>query len=161
MKRQRSHIPMKTKLAAALCQMVQPNDDGGFDRIIPHEHAKAMTADQVLAVFAWDHDPIPHAFGGPDEHWNLTPRPMPEHRTKTATRDVPAIAKAERIEAGARAHGDVMLAKAGIDASAPSTFREFERTAAGYGSRPAGRKLQGRGFAKSGKVKRERFVPPS
>lgn len=85
------------KLAAALCQMVRPDEGGGFTRVIPHERAKQMTEDQVLAVFHFDHDPIPKAHGGPDTHFNLTPRPKPEHQQKTAKRDIPMIAKVKRL----------------------------------------------------------------
>lgn len=93
----RAHIGLKTKLAAALCQMVRPDETGGFTRVIPHDQAKRMTEDQVLAVFHFDHDPIPKAHGGPDTHFNLTPRPKPEHQAKTAKRDIPMIAKVKRL----------------------------------------------------------------
>lgn len=93
----RSHINLKTKLAAALCNMLRPDETGKLVPIIPHEHAKMMTEDQVLSVFGWDHYPIRKADNGPDAHWNLTPRPILEHRRKSATVDVPQMAKADRI----------------------------------------------------------------
>lgn len=97
MTKPRKKIGLKTKLAATLCQMVKPSDGGGFERVIPHDQAKRMTEDQVLAVFHFDHDPIPKAHDGPDKHWNLTPRPRGEHCEKTAKRDIPMIAKVKRL----------------------------------------------------------------
>ena len=96
----RSRVSLRTKLASALCQMVKPDDAGGFVRIIPHEQAKRMTEDEILAAFDWDHDPIPKAHGGEDAHHNLTPRLRPEHREKTAKRDIPMIAKVKRLTKG-------------------------------------------------------------
>ena len=95
--RQRRHISLKIKLAAALLQMRRATPDGRWVLIIPHEQAKRMTADQVIALFHFDHYPIPHAHGGPDEPWNLDPLPIAEHQEKTAKRDVPAIAKTKRL----------------------------------------------------------------
>ena len=86
MKRKRAHINLKTKLVAALCALVH-EEDGRLVPIIPHEHAKAMSEDQILSLFAWDHYPIPHAEDGPDEHWNIVPSLIPGHRIKTATID--------------------------------------------------------------------------
>lgn len=82
----RAHISFKTKLAAALATM-----------FLTHDEAKALSEDQVLSLAVWDHDPIPHAHGGEDAHYNLVPRLIPEHREKTAKRDVPQIAKTRRI----------------------------------------------------------------
>jgi hypothetical protein len=56
-----------------------------------------MTEDQILSLFHFDHWPVPKALGGPDEPWNLEPRPIMEHRKKTAKLDVPAIAKTKRV----------------------------------------------------------------
>lgn len=77
----RAHIPLKTQLAAALLQIVDKNGV----RLISHEDAKKMTADQVISLFQRDHDPIPKAvpFNGPDEHWNLTWRLIAPHAHKT------------------------------------------------------------------------------
>ena len=76
MKRARAHIGFKTKLCATLCQMLRPDEAGRLVPVIPYAEAKVLTEDQVLARFHFDHDPIPHAEGGPDAHWNLTPRPV-------------------------------------------------------------------------------------
>lgn len=94
----RGHINLKTKLAAALLQMRRPTPDGRWELIIPHEQAKRMTADQIIALFAFDHWPILHTDGGPDEPWNLDPRLRPEHAEKTAKKDVPQIYKTRRLK---------------------------------------------------------------
>lgn len=93
----RSHVSLKTKLAAALLQMRRATPDGRWELIIPHDQAKRMTADQIIALFHFDHHPIPHSHGGPDEPWNLDPVIVAEHREKTAKRDVPQIAKTKRL----------------------------------------------------------------
>lgn len=94
----RKHVSLKTKLAAALCQM-RHKVDGKWELILTHAEAAALSEDQVLSLFAWDHDPIPHAEGGLDVHWNLEPKLIAQHRTKTYTIDVPGIAKRVRISA--------------------------------------------------------------
>jgi hypothetical protein len=93
----RGHISLKTKLAAALLQMRRATPDGRWVLIIPHEEAKRMTADAIIALFQFDHWPILHTDGGPDEPWNLDPRLRPEHAEKTAKKDIPQIAKTKRI----------------------------------------------------------------
>jgi len=103
----REHIPLKVQLAAALLQL--PGDDG--NPAIPHEHAKQMTADQIISLFHRDHYPIRKVDGGPDEPWNLTWRFIGPHKVKTATIDVPAIAKGKRIRADQEKHRRRMLAK--------------------------------------------------
>jgi hypothetical protein len=109
----RKHIPLKTKLAAALCQMLRPNADGNLEPVIDHESSKAMTEDQVLSIFHFDHHPVPKHRNGPDAHWNLTPRPIIEHRHKSATVDTPGAAKDARIEAREAAFRRRVLAKVG------------------------------------------------
>lgn len=93
----RANIRLSTKLASALCHMLRDDGTGKFVPIITREQAKRMTEKEVLAVFDWDHDPIPKAHGGEDVHHNLTPRPKPEHREKTAKRDIPMISKVKRL----------------------------------------------------------------
>jgi hypothetical protein len=89
----RRHLSLKTKLAAALLQCRE--EDGSF--CVEWKHARIMSADQIISLFHFDHYPIRHEAGGPDEPWNLTPRLIPEHRKKTAKIDVPQIAKIKRI----------------------------------------------------------------
>jgi hypothetical protein len=93
----RAHISDRTKLAATLLQMLRPNDAGQLVPVIPHDHAKLMTADQIISLFQFDHYPLRKEAGGPDEPWNLEPRPIREHRVKTATIDVPQVAKNRRV----------------------------------------------------------------
>lgn len=93
----RAHISDRTKLAATLLQMLRPNEVGQLVPIIPHAHAKLMTADQIISLFHFDHYPLRKADGGPDEPWNLEPRPIREHREKTAKVDVPGMAKERRV----------------------------------------------------------------
>lgn len=109
----RRAINLTTKLAAALCQMMRPTQNGGLERIIPHEEAKKMTADEIVSLFEFDHDPIPKACGGPDDPWNLTPRIKQEHREKTAKVDIPQIAKSKRLEKDTEAFRRRLLAKSG------------------------------------------------
>jgi hypothetical protein len=113
MSNRRKHIPLKTKLAAALCQMLRPNADGRLEPVIDHESSKAMTEDQVLSVFNWDHYPVPKHRDGSDAHWNLTPRPIIEHRRKSATIDTPGAAKDARLSTKQSAFRSRMLAKLG------------------------------------------------
>jgi hypothetical protein len=81
MTKRRNRIPLPVQLAAALCQLV----DAKGERLIPHEHAKLMTPDQVISLFQRDHYPIPKAspFNGPDEHWNIEFRLIAGHAHKT------------------------------------------------------------------------------
>ena len=60
MPNKRAHISFKTKLVAALCQM-RHEVDGKLELILSHDDAKALSEDQVLSLFHWDHTVIPHA----------------------------------------------------------------------------------------------------
>lgn len=93
----RKHISLKTRLAAALLQMRHATPDGRWVLIIPHEQAKLMTEDQIIALYHFNHHPIPHSQGGPDEPWNLDPMLATEHQEVTAKVDIPQIAKTKRI----------------------------------------------------------------
>lgn len=88
----RRKLSLKAKLAATLLKLGH----------IPYEHSKQMTADQIISLFHFDHWPIRHADGGPDEPWNLEPRLIADHREKTAVIDVPQIAKGKRIRGETR-----------------------------------------------------------
>ena len=100
MTRARSYISFKTKLVAALCQM-RHEVDGKWELILTHAEAKALSEDQILSLFHWEHGVVPHAEGGEDVHYNLEPMLIAPHRKKTATVDVPGIAKRKRV---AKAH---------------------------------------------------------
>jgi hypothetical protein len=96
----RKHVSLKTKLAAALLQMTRlTKRHGGWEvpPIIPFSEAQRMTEDQIIALFHFDHYPIPHAQGGPDEPWNLVPTLRADHAEKTAKIDIPQIAKTKRL----------------------------------------------------------------
>jgi hypothetical protein len=108
----RTHISLKTKLAAALLQMLRDDGTGKLIPVIAYDDAKLMTADQILSLYEWDHHPIRHADGGPSEPWNLVPRPIVEHRRKTATQDAPEMAKGRKITAAHQEFQRRMLAKA-------------------------------------------------
>lgn len=92
MSKVRGHISLTTKLAAALRDLLK----------IPYEHAKAMSAEQILSLVQWQHI-VPHALDGSDEHWNLEPLLIGAHREITAKVDIPRIAKTKRVE---REHED-------------------------------------------------------
>lgn len=86
MSKVRGHISLTTKLAAALRDLLK----------IPYEHAKAMSAEQILSLVQWQHI-VPHALDGSDEHWNLEPLLIGAHREITAKVDIPRIAKTKRV----------------------------------------------------------------
>lgn len=90
----RRHLNFKVKLASALLQL----RDAHGAPLIDWEHAKAMTTDQIVSLFQFDHYPIRHEAGGPTEAWNLVPRLIRAHRDKTK-KDVGEIAKIRRISA--------------------------------------------------------------
>lgn len=107
----RSHISLKTKLAAAICELLA----------IPHEHAKLITEDQVLSLVNWDHYPIRRHDGlvlgmtvaEVDHHSNIVPKTIMAHRKKTAEIDQPQIAKTKRTHITQAQHAAVMAAKTG------------------------------------------------
>ena len=113
MSKPRKSIPLKTKLAAALLTVVRPNEAGELVPVIDYETGKRMSEDAVLAAFEWDHYPVAVHQGGKDVHHNLVPRPVKEHRAKTAKIDTPAAAKSARLSEEQEAFRNKMLAKAG------------------------------------------------
>jgi len=131
----RDHIPLKTQLAAALSQLAE----------IPYEHARAMSADQIISLFHRDHG-IFHAWGGADEHWNLRFRLIADHREKTKI-DVGIIAKAKRLTKAQEAFRARMLAKQTGGDIAPSQSR---RSWPSMSFPKSSRKLPSRPFAKKG-----------
>jgi hypothetical protein len=107
----RDHISLTTKLAAVLLEMKRPDESGNLVPWIDREAAKEMTPEMIISLFHFDHHPIPKAFGGTDHPTNLTPRPIMEHRIKTAKIDVPQIAKTARISAAHQAFQRKLLAR--------------------------------------------------
>lgn len=110
--RPRAHISLQTKLAAAVAQILA----------LPHEHAMAMTEEQVLSLVQFDHYPRRKADGGEDAHFNLRVRPIPEHREKTAKIDVPQIAKSRRLRADQEQFRARLLAKQQGEERKPSKW---------------------------------------
>jgi len=51
MSKRRDCISLKTRLAAALCSMLRPDESRTMVPVIDHESAKQMTEDQVLSLF--------------------------------------------------------------------------------------------------------------
>jgi len=136
----RDHISNTTKLAAALCVILD----------IPHEHQLLMTADQVLSLVQWDHYPIRRDDGlalgmtvaEVDRFSNLFPKPILGHREKTAKIDLPQMAKGRHIRAAMADHRVAMALKAGdhdaVERAKPPPYRW-----------PSGRKIQSRPMRKA------------
>ncbi|WBU27519.1 hypothetical protein OOZ54_12525 [Rhodopseudomonas palustris] len=105
---------LKCRLAAALCALT----DSSGNRLIPHEHAKLMTEDDVLSLFQWDHYPIRHIDDGPLAHWNLEPLLIMAHREKTAKVDAPQLAKARAVRDSEAIHKAKLASRSGDDLAA-------------------------------------------
>lgn len=121
----REHISLQTKLAAALCVILE----------IPHEHQLLMTEDQVLSLVQWDHWPIRRDDGlalgmsvaEVDRFSNLFPKSIAGHREKTAKIDAPQMAKSRHLRDAQAEHRATMGQKAGIAAVEPSPGRPRSR----------------------------------
>lgn len=121
---------LRERLAAVLRDLMV-EVDGKLERAIPYEHAKLMTADEVISLFHFDHG-IHHAIGGPHVHWNYTARMIMNHRGKTHRVDRPQIRKTGRI---ADAHEEFqrrVLAKSDPD----QTIAESDTKKRKWPSRP-------------------------
>lgn len=134
MARARAHISFETLLASELLR----RRDADGNPWIPYEHAKLMSAAQVISLFERQHN-ILHAHDGPDTHWNVEMMPIMQHRHVTATIDIPRAAKAKRL-AKARAALELFLA---TGEKPPMPGR-------------AKRKIQSRGFEKGHRPLRSR-----
>lgn len=119
----RKAVPLEVKVAAALLML---KDEHG-ERLIPHEHAKLMSAGQILSLFHWDHYPVRHEDGGPDEPWNLTPRFAEAHREKTAKVDAPEAAKGRHLRKKEAEHRFAMGLKLIADAMGDAIADAKER----------------------------------
>lgn len=104
----RKNPNMSEKLAAALLIIQDLRGDP-----IPFEDAKRMSAEQICSLFQWDHSAGFVAHGADNHPTGLTPRFIAEHRKKTATVDVPAIRKCDRISKAHAFHRKIVEAKAG------------------------------------------------
>lgn len=109
---------------------------------IPHEVAKTMTRDDILALYEWDHDPVPVAIAidlgwTPDQynHPSNIRGKFPEvHGWKSAKKDVPEIAKAVRISDAHKEFQRKVLAKAGVETGQETG--QTERHKFRWGKRP-------------------------
>lgn len=107
----RDHINLSTVLAAAIRELLG----------IPYEHAKLMSAEQMISLVHRDHFPIRRDDGlklgmsveEVDHHSNIHLRSIIEHREKTATVDAPAIAKIRDVRTSEAIHRAAMASKAG------------------------------------------------
>jgi hypothetical protein len=148
-KRPRKKISDSTKLASALRELamtLRVEKDGQLVPAITHQQAKSMSGKEIEALWHFDHN-IPHAIGGTDDHWNLTPRLVDDHRAKTAKLDVPQIAKTKRITAKEQVFRESLLRKNGqgeVDLNDQSSHKRTRK------QWPGGRKLQSRPFPKRG-----------
>lgn len=118
MPRKRAHISLETLLASELLR--RKDEDG--NPWITYEHAKLMTAAQIISLFQRQHN-ILHAHDGPDTHWNVELMPIMQHRHITKTVDVPRFHKGERLRK-ARAALDAFLAT-GIKPPRPTNKRRI------------------------------------
>lgn len=103
----RPPIRLRVKCAAALLAL---KDDAG-EPLIPWEHSKAMTSDQIISLFQFDHYPIRAEAGGAALPWNLVPRLIRSHRRKTAKRDAPEIAHIRKVSRSQAEFAARLLAK--------------------------------------------------
>jgi hypothetical protein len=144
MKRKRDHIGLRTKLAAAIAQLLE----------IPYEHQCLMTEEQVLSLGDWHHDPIPHGppFNGCDSFHNLDAISILAHRKETAKKTTPTIAKIKRGLTKREQKAQERAMKA-ITVHEPGDEFLGKFTSSRTGSKPKfqwpkGRKIQSRGFQK-------------
>lgn len=82
----RKSVSLAKKLASALLALGH----------IPYEESKALTAKQIISRYQFDHWPILHSHGGPDEPWNLRPLLVAQHREKSKG-DASIAAKVKRL----------------------------------------------------------------
>jgi hypothetical protein len=133
MSRKRKAISDRTKLAAALLALQD----------VPYEHAKLMTADQIISLYQFDHG-IHHAIDPIDEPWNLTPRLIAPHKIKTKA-DVASIAKTKRIERKQAEHLERMKPTWGTPLVPWPWPKKTKIQSRGFPKKPKRRKLWGVG----------------
>lgn len=117
----RKEPTLTDKLAAVLRELLE----------IPYEHAKLMSAEQIISLVQWHHIHY-HADGHGVEHWNLDPLLIGGHKLRTAKIDIPQIAKTKRITAAQEELRRRLLAPR--DERPPKKSR--------WGSRPFNRKKE-------------------
>jgi hypothetical protein len=147
---------LKEKLAAFVLTM-KIEEDGKLVPLVTREEAKQMTTDQILSLVQADHDPVPVAIAVPlgwtpeqyNHPTNLTMRAIIGHRIKTATKDVPQIAKSNRLSAQHQDFQRRMLRRTG---QAEGEEEKPKRKALINGSRgtPFRKKINGQVVRRSG-----------
>ena len=117
---------------------------------IPHQVAKGMSRKQILGLMVWDHAPVavatavalgwtPDQYNHPSNISGLLAL-SPVHDVKTATVDIPQIAKDNRISAAHAQFRQMIMAKIGhVEPTAPPKSK--------WGKR----KMQSRGFQRTEK----------
>lgn len=85
---------------------------------IPFAEAQQLSADQIVALYEFDHARKRAHGKGQDPKWvnhptNLTARLFKSHREKTAKRDIPEMRKGDRLAKEHEAFRRAVLAKAG------------------------------------------------
>ena len=133
---QRKDPTLSEKLAALILQHFK----------IPHEHAKKMTTADILSLVQTDHEvhvKVAIANGERPETYNhparLTIRLYKDHRIKTHTKDIPALAKSDQVQDAYVEYRKAILKKTEIvEDTAPERPRS---------------KLKGRPFASGAKRK--------
>jgi hypothetical protein len=96
----------------------------GDEWLIPEPIRSSGSAKDIIALIQFDHDPIPYANGGGTQPQNLTPRSVAQHREKTATVDLPRIAKGKRLARSAKETRRIILARIGQLADAEVNRRK-------------------------------------
>lgn len=93
---------------------------------VPHDVAKSMHRSDILRLVEWDHYPVP-VTTALDLGWlpdsynhpsNLQPMLAQDHGIKTATKDIPQIAKNKRVSDAHAEHRRRMLTKVGDEREA-------------------------------------------
>jgi hypothetical protein len=77
---------------------------------IPFEHAREMTAKQIIGLYQFDHWPIRVEAGGTNHPSNMRPLLIKAHREKTAA-DNREIGKIRRVQVAQVEHDERMRAK--------------------------------------------------
>lgn len=133
MKSKRKDPNLTEKLAAFVLTMrVQDEETGELVPFIDRAAAKQMTAAQLVSLVNFDHHPMrverALELGLPPEEYNhptnLDPLPIMAHRVKTATKDIPEIAKGERLSTAQEEFRQRMLAKSGQAEAPPERPRK-------------------------------------
>ena len=134
-KRKRKNPSLSEKCAAALLTICRADADGRLAPVVDRELARTMTAQEIIGCFQFDHVVL-HAFAGSNHPSNLVPRPVAEHRAKSAV-DTTIVAKVRRL---ATAHEEfrrrVLLPRSADDVE-PSCPTK---------TKPKRIRLKGRGF---------------